>query len=151
VSILAKLTVTPLLYVCGFLLAALVATGAYAAVLDVRLDAAQSAVAAATAERGTARAERDAWKVRAGELTAANAAYGSTVATLQRELSDAQREAARVDAAGRAAVAAAQAAAADAERTLARMAAQFQKQARVPDCARALDALVLACPAMEGY
>ena len=150
-SLLSKLTVTPLLYACGVLLVALLSVSVYAVITGERLDAAQSRVDAANSERDTAATEREAWKRRAGELVEANQAYGDTVAMLQRELRDAQRETARIDAAGRAAVAAAQAAATDAERTLAAMAAQFQAQARQPDCARALNVLAQACPAFEGY
>ena len=150
-SILAKLTVTPLLYACGILLAALLATGAYAAVLSARLDTAQADVRAADGATTTARTERDAWKTKAAELGSANTAYGTAVRQLMEELERAQQESKRIDAAGQQAVANAQAAQADAERTLTRMAAQLQAQAREPDCARALNELVRACPAMEGY
>ncbi len=150
-SLLAKLTVTPLLYACAGLFAALLATGAYAAVLDARLGTAQAHAATATADRNTARTERDAWKGSATDLTAANVAYGAAVTTLITELERAQAETTRIEAAGQQAVANAQAAAADADRALALMTAQLQAQARQSDCARALDQLVRACPRFEGY
>lgn len=150
-SILAKLTVTPLLWACGLLLAALVAAGAYAAVLDVRLGAAQASVTAAKAERDTARTERDAWKLAADAAASANNAYGSAVTVLQAELKRAQGESRRMDEAGQQAIAAARADAADAERALAAMAAQIQTQSRVPACALALSRLEAACPAFSGY
>lgn len=149
--ILSKLTVTPLLYAIGVLLAALIATGFYASVKS-----AQAATAAATAdtrkaERDTAITSREAWKKAAGDYAAAVAAHQNVTAALRAELERVQGETKRRDAAAREAIAAAHAEAQDADRTLARMAAQFQAQSRQPDCARALADVATACPAMRDY
>jgi len=150
-SLLSKLTVTPLLYACGAL--ALLSVGLSVA-LHVRgadLAAAQARTGEVAAERDAAVTERDAWKGEAERRGEANEAYADVVGTLHGELKLAQGERRRLEAAGRAAVAAAQAEARDAERTLQRLAAQFQAQSRVPDCAAATARVAQACPAFEGY
>lgn len=153
--ILSKLTVTPLLYLCGALLAGLIATGIRASVLSDRLEAAASVVIAQhnshVAELKTVETERDAWKKAAGDYATAVAAHQSVTAALRAELERVQGETKRRDAAAREAIAAARAEAQDADRTLARMAAQFQAQSRQPDCAHALAAVATACPAMRDY
>lgn len=147
----SKLTVTPLLYACGALLALSIGLG-----IALKLKAATAATAEAArdqavAERNTARTERDAWKVRVDELTAANLAYADALGGVARELQSCQGENARISTAGQRAVAAAQAEARDADRTLKAFTAKFQSESRKPTCARALEALTAACPTLEGY
>ena len=150
-SLLARLTVTPLLYACGVL--ALLSIG-----LSVALALARADVRAVTAEAGAvneelhaAQTERDAWKGKADGCVAANEAYADVVGTLNGELELAQSERRRLEKEGRAAIAAARAEARDADRTLKRMAAQFQAQSREPSCAAAVARVAQACPAFEGY
>ncbi len=150
-SLLAKFTVTPLLYACGVLLAALIASGIYTAVLNGDLDTARAEVSAAQSARDTAITERGAWKQRAAESADSIAAHQQVTAAMRTELERVQGEAKRLDAEARKSIAAANAEAQDADRTLARMAAQFQAQARQPDCTRALAAVAAACPAFRGY
>jgi len=147
-SIVSKLTVTPLLYACAALAIALAATGF---VMSGKLDTAKAEAKAAESSRDTARTERDAWKKSAADNATAVAAHQQVTATLRAELERVQGETKRRDAAAREAIAAARAEAQDADRTLARMAAQFQAQSRQPDCARALAAVATACPALGGY
>lgn len=153
--ILSKLTVKPLLYVIGVLLGALIATGIRASVLNDRLEAAAKVVMAQhnahVAELASANTEREAWKKEASDNATAVTAHKQVTAALRAELERAQGETRRRDVAARQAIAAAQAEAQDADRTLARMAAQFQTQARQPDCARALSAVADECPALENY
>lgn len=150
-SLMAKLTVTPLLYACGAL--ALLSVG-----LGVALALARADVRAITAEAGaaneelySAQTERDAWKGKAAGCVESNEAYADVVGTLNGELELAQQENRRIKAEGQAAIAAARAAARDADRTLKRMAGQFQAQSREPPCAAAVARVAQACPAFEGY
>lgn len=110
------------------------------------------------AERDTAQAgfnarttERDAWKRRAGELTAANKAYDAEFARLAQELKAAQAERSRLERDGAAALAAAEAAEADATRTLRAFMDRYATQMRAPDCASAMASVQRFCPALEGY
>lgn len=150
-SIVAKLTVTPLLYACGALLLIALGLGVALKVATSNAAAAESATTAAHAATTAVRTERDAWKREAQTLKAANTAWGDVVKTLKVELAAAQGEARRVSAEGQRAVAQARDAARDAERTLSIMATQFQAQSRKPACAHALANLEAACPAFSGY
>lgn len=143
-SLLSQLTVTPLLWACGALLATCIGLG-------VALKVQAGDDAAALAQRDAAVTERDAWKGKAAGCVAANGAYADVVDTLQAELSRAHAERQRIREAGSQAVAAAQAAARDADATLDKFIAQFRAQASRPDCAAALAQLEQACPALEGY
>ena len=108
-------------------------------------------VAKAEGTRDTAIMSRDAWKTRAGELTAANAAYDSEFAKLAGELKSAQAEHARLQREHATALAAAQEAEADADRTLRTFMDRYAAQLRAPDCAGALATVQRLCPALEGY
>lgn len=147
----SKLTVTPLLYACGALLALSIGLGVALKLKASSVTAAEAARDKAIAERDTARTERDAWKVRVDELTAANLAYGNALGGVARELQSCQGENTRISAAGQRAIAAAQAEARDADRTLKAFTAKFQAESRKPKCTRALEALGAACPTLEGY
>lgn len=150
-SILSKLTVTPLLYTSGALLLACIGLGVALHVKSSTLEAAEAQVGQVAAERDALATERDAWKLESAQCVEANEAYADVVGTLHGELQLAQGERRRLEAEGQAAIAAARADARDAERTLQRMAAQFQAQSRAPDCAAATARVAQACPAFEGY
>ena len=106
-----------------------------------------------TAVEGMRRAEteRDAFRLRVGELEIANRAWGSAFNAVQGELEAAQRENRRLQQAGAAAIAAAQAAAVDADRTLKEFVERFATETRETDCGRALIAMEAACPALSDY
>lgn len=150
-SLLARLTVTPLLYSCGALLLIVLGLGVALKLKSGEVSVAEAATATAEADRDAARTERDSWKQHAIDLKAANRGYANVVGVLKQELALAQTEASRVEQAGQKAVEAAQADARDAERALTRMAAQFQTQSRKPACAQALAQMEAACPAFRGY
>lgn len=150
-SILSRLTVTPLLYACGALLALSISLGVALQVQGAKVDTAVAQRDTAVADRNTARTSRDAWKQRASELSSANAAYDVAIKGLGRVLKECQGENARISAAGEKAVAAAHAEARDADRTLKAFTAKFQSESRKPTCARALEAVGNACPNLEGY
>lgn len=150
-SVLSKLTVTPLLYACGALLALSIGLGIALKVKAGQVSTAQAVRDTAIARRDTAITEREAWKRRAGELSAANRAYGNAVTGLQSTLTECQGENLRISAEGQRAIVAAQADARDADRTLKAFTAKFQNESRKPTCARALEALGASCPLLEGY
>lgn len=150
-SVLSRLTVTPLLYACGALVLLCLALGAAVWAKDTALDSATSKTEAAEAQRDEARTAADAWKGKADGCVAANEAYADVVGTLNGELELAQAERRRLEAEGKSAIAAARAEARDADRTLKRMAAQFQAQSREPSCAAAVARVAQVCPAFEGY
>ena len=150
-SLLGRFTVTPLLYACGALLALSIGLGVALKLKGADVTAAEAATSVAEASRDKAITEREAWKSRAGELTAANLAYGSVVTGLREELALCQGENARIGQAGQLAIHRAQADARDADRTLAAFTAKFQTESRKPVCAAALSALDAACPALGGY
>lgn len=137
-----------MLYAAGGLAALLAASNlgwwvhASALRADLRVSAADNSVVVT---------EREAWKSKAGELAAANKGSQDIITALRAELKQAQGEARRLDAEGRAAIAAARA---DAEAAALRM-AEFSKryagQRAVPDCAGALAAVQQHCPQFEGY
>ncbi|MDH5832166.1 hypothetical protein QFW80_16735 [Luteimonas sp. M1R5S18] len=147
-GILSKLSVKPLLYAVGVLLVACAGLGGALAVQQ-RWYGGQ--LATVTAARNTAQVSAEAWKVRAGELDLANAAFQDVNETLQGLLAKAQGENTRLQDEGRAAIAAAQAAAAAANRTLDTWLARYADQVRKGDCASALNAVQQACPAFNGY
>ncbi|WP_447940103.1 hypothetical protein [Pseudoxanthomonas mexicana] len=105
----------------------------------------------ATADLGTRTTERDAWKLRAGELKAANRAYDAEFKRLVAEHAAAQAEMVRLKAAHATALAEAQAAEADADRTLRAFMDRYAAQLRSPDCVGAMAAVARFCPALEGY
>lgn len=150
-SIVSKLTVTPLLYACGALLALSVGLGIALAVQGSRLDAARAQVGEMEAQRDAARTERDAWKVRAEDNARAATTAQASVATLRGELTRAQGDLRTLGVQSRAAIAQAEAQQRDAELTLDRFTQQFQTESRKPDCTRALEAVGRFCPALEGY
>ena len=117
----------------------------------VHAAALESARDSARADLGNRTAERDSWKVRVDELSAANKAYGVAYGTLARELQAAQLENTRLQREGGEAIALAEAAARDADRTLKTFVGRYAEQLRHPDCASALANLQRFCPALEGY
>lgn len=147
-SLLAGLTVKPLaiaLAIAGaLLLASNLAWWGYAGRL-------QADVARAEGAGQRSSSERDAWKARATELKAANAAYDSEFTKLAGELKAAQAEHARLQREHGAALAAAREAEADADRTLRSFMDRYAAQLRAPDCAGALQSVQRLCPALEGY
>lgn len=150
-SLLSRLTVTPLLYACGALL--VLALGLGVALKMERADtrAAEADTATAVAQRDSAVTERDAWKADAIAATAANAAWEKTALALQAEMQRQQEEARLSEAANQQAIAAARAAYLDADRTLDKFVRQFQTESRKPQCAQALAAMEAACPALRNY
>ena len=95
--------------------------------------------------------EREAWKSKAGELATANQGGQDIITALRAELKQAQGEARRLDAEGRAAIAAARAEAEAAARRMAEFSKRYAGQRAVPDCAGALAAVQQHCPQFEGY
>lgn len=150
-GLLAKLTVTPLLWACGLLLVAVAALGVRVHTLGASIDAAQSATQAAGARADQHIAERDAWKHAARTLQGAATKWETAFGTMQTLLKQAQGEARRLDQAGHDAIAAAQAREAEANRALAAWTQRYADQVRVGDCAAALNAVQQACPAFGGY
>ena len=150
-GLLAKLSVKPLLWACGLLLAGCAVLGGllYTARADVAAARAETDAAAATVGQRTT--EREAWKQAARASQAAAGRWEAAFADMQILLRDAQGEARRLDAAGRQAVAAAQAREAEANRTLEAWMRRYAEQVRVGDCAAALNAVQAACPAFEGF
>lgn len=106
-----------------------------------------------TAVEGMRRAEteRDAYKIRAGELDVANGAWSEAFRVQGRELERAQKDVVRLQREGQAAIAAAQAAAADADRTLKQFVDRFARESREPDCASALLHMEAKCSALSDY
>jgi hypothetical protein len=150
-NLISKLTVTPLLYACGALLVAVVGLAIALKVAGGKVDTAQAHQATAESRRDTAITERDAWKAKTADLRAANTAVVAANDSLRAELARQQQQCSDNAAANQRAIAAARADAADADRTLKAFTAKFQIESRKPTCARALDALGAACPALEGY
>lgn len=150
-SILSRLTVTPLLYACGALLALSLGLGVALKMAHSDSRAAKADTATAVAQRDSAVTERDAWKADAVAATAANAAWEKTAQDLQAEIQRQQDEARRSEAANQQAIAAARAAYLDADRALDKFTRQFQTESRKPHCAQALSAMEAACPALRDY
>lgn len=143
-GLLAKLTVTPLLWACGLLLVVV-------AVLGVQLKLKAGALDVATADVARVATERDAWKGAASRSLAANQTLQGAFERVHTLLEQEQGERRRLDTEGRAALQRAQQAAADADRTLATWMARYSNQVRIGDCAAALNAVQRACPMLEGY
>lgn len=150
-GILARLTVTPLLWAAGLELVAIAVLGGMLYVQQSRVDVAQAASETAGARADAARTERDAWKQAAETSLGANVKWQSAFAAVQRLLREAQGENRRLAESGRKAIAAARAEAAEADRALAEWTHRYADQVRVGECAAALNAVQTACPAMEGY
>ena len=150
-SLLSKFTVKPLLYAVGVLLVVVVALSVTLFVQGARVDTANAERATAEAAQRSTVTEREAWKVRADELAAANAAYGTSFRQLQAELKLAQDQATEVRTQAAEAQAIAQRETAAAERTLKEFTTRYQVQSRVADCARALEQVEAVCPAFEHY
>jgi len=150
-GLLAKLTVTPLLWACGLLLVVVAALGVRVHMLGASVDAAESATQAAAARADQHVAEREGWKHAARTLQGAATKWETAFGTMQTLLNQAQGEARRLDDAGRAAIAAARAREAEANRALASWTARYADQVRAGDCAAALNAVQAACPAFGGY
>ncbi|MDH7453578.1 hypothetical protein QF205_10940 [Luteimonas composti] len=150
-GLLAKLTVTPLLWACGLLLVAVAALGVRVHMLGADVDAANGGAAAADARANQHVAERDAWKHAAQSALEATTRWETAFGTARQLLADSQREARRLDEAGRQALAAARAREAEANRALAGWMDRYAEQVRVGDCAAALNAVQQACPAFGGY
>ncbi len=148
---LAKLTVTPLLYTIGVLLAVLIGMSVKLALISSDLDTAVSQKA--TAEEAVRRVgtERDSWKDKANAASSANDSCTQGIESLSVTLDRQQKACRAAQAANQKAIAAARAEAADADATLQRFVAQFRAQTPETDCGRALAALDAACPALEGY
>lgn len=150
-GLLAKLTVTPLLWACGLLLVAVAALGVRVHMLGADVDAAKAGTAAADARANQHVAERDAWKRAAQSALQATTRWETAFGTVRQLLADSQREARRLDEAGRQALAAARAREAEANLALASWMDRYAEQVRVGDCAAALNAVQQACPAFRGY
>lgn len=143
-----KLTVKPLLIAVGvLLLAVLVLSGTL--VLQHYLHR----VSVALADKTEAGLLHDiaAAQAKVAELSAANAGYGDTVATLQAALTHEQSQCATVRQQSAKALATAQAKAADADATLKTFTARYATAAAAADCAQALNQLEAACPALRSY
>lgn len=145
---LKLLSVKPLLWAIGVLLAGLVAQHLW---LSGRLALAEAARDTAQARVAALITSRDAFQQRTEELAAANADWGKTVDVLQAELERVQRDLRLLDQQSRQAIAAARAAARDADATLKKFVAQFATESTRPDCARALADLEAKCPALSDY
>ncbi|GGD45744.1 hypothetical protein [Pseudoxanthomonas indica] len=145
---LSALSVKPLLIALTICLVALLTSNAgwwvRASVLSSERDV-------AVADRAVLATSKDAYKVRVGELTAANRVYDAEYSRLAKELQLAQGETARLNAEGDRAVAAAQAKADEADRVLKTFMERYAQQVRVPDCAQALSTIQRLCPALGGY
>lgn len=150
-SLVAKLTVKPLLITIGVLLLVIAVLSGSLVVQGSRLDVAAANVQASIAHQKSTATERDSWKLRAEELTLANVEWLATASTLQDELQRAQDQLTQVRKQTQAAVASARAAAADADRTLNLWLDRYRAQVGAPDCAKALMTLEAACPALQGY
>ena len=150
-SLVAKLSVKPLLYAIGMLLVVVAGLSTALFVQGGRVDVATAARDTARADQRTTVTEREAWKARASEVSAANTAYGVALSQLQAELTRAQEQATRVRAQAAHAQEVAQKETADAERTLHEFVTRYQVQSHVSDCARALDQVEAVCPAFEHY
>lgn len=145
---LAKLTVKPLLIATGVLLVVVAALSAALAVQHYRHAA---ALATVQSQASSEQARADAAGTRVDELTAANAGYGDTVASLQTALQHEQAQCTAVRQQSAKAVATARAQAADADAALKTFTARFASAAAAADCAQALNRLEAACPALRSY
>jgi hypothetical protein len=150
-SLLAKLTVKPLLYTLGVLLLVIAGLVATLHFMQAQVEVANAASASAIARRDAMATERDAWKGDAGRALLANADYQGVVKLLQTELTRCQGEARAMEESNHKAVAAARAEADDADRALKQFTRKFQMESRKPTCARALESMEASCPALSDY
>lgn len=150
-GILAKLTVTPLLYACGALLAVVLGMSIKLALLSSAVDTAEAKQQTAEASLDRVSTERDAWSNAAEGAANANKQADAAIESLRLTLEQQQKQYAATQAANDMAIAAARGAAADADAALKRFTAQFQTESRKPVCGAALAALDAACPALQGY
>jgi len=138
----------------GLALASIIATGVQSGRLyvahtelaraRVKIDAATNATKQAQADTQTA--------LRRYDEAAAGAVGWNTIADERMKLLIVcQSENTRIAGANRTALVNAQAAKITAERALARYTTAYQQQTKVPDCAAALAALDLKCPALSQY
>lgn len=148
---LAKLTVTPLLYACGVLLAVVLGMGVKIALLGSAVDTAQAKQQTAEEALDRVSTERDAWSNAAEGAANANKQADAAIESLRLTLEQQQQQCAATQSANDKAIAAARSAAADADAALKHFTAQFQSESRKPVCGAALAALDAACPALQGY
>lgn len=147
-ALVAKLTVKPLLAAAGVLLLVVAALSAALAVQHYRHAA---ALATVQSQASSEQARADAAGTRVDELTAANAGYGDTVASLQAALQHEQVQCVAVRQQSAKAVATAKAQAADADAALKTFTTRYASAAAAADCAQALNRLEAACPALRSY
>ncbi|MEN1942661.1 hypothetical protein WCE55_02215 [Luteimonas sp. MJ293] len=147
----AWLGTQPLLYVIAALVALAIGLGLYAERLNAKLDVATASSQSAMSLARLHQTERDAWKLRADELTASVAAHRDANTALAAELRRAQADAVTLKQQDARALAQARAATDEANRTLASFMQRYHTQIRAPACERALDQLEAACPALSGY
>ena len=143
------LTAKVMQYIAGGLLLACIGLGVRGCALDSARDVAVANQGKAQSARDAAVTEREAWKSKAGDALAANAAYDAALGQLQEAAAEQQR---RADAAAQVAanaVAAAKRDEAKAERSLADFRRLFGN--RPTDCDAALQALDRVCPMLGGY
>jgi hypothetical protein len=150
-SLLAKLSVKPLLYALGVLLLVIAGLVATLHFMQAQVEVAHAASESAIASRDAMATERDAWKGDAGRALLANADYQGIVERLQAELKLCQGQARAMEESNRKAVATARAEANDADRALKQFTRKFQVESRKPPCARALASLEASCPALSDY
>ena len=150
-SILSKLTVTPLLYACGALLALALGLSVALKLEAGKVETAGANLHAAQESAVSLITQRDAWKGKAEGAVDANRAAGDAIASLKATLETQQLQCRANQAANTKAIASARADAAEADRTLKLFAKKFQTESRKPDCDRALAAMEAACPALQDY
>lgn len=147
-SLLAKLTVKPLLYAVAALALTVVVM---AGIWWVQAGRASAALDVANAVAESCASSDRANRTRVRELEGANAGWEETTGVLRTELKAAQDQLVKVRAQGAAAVAAAEARAADADRTLASFMDRYAAQVKNTHCAQALQHVEAVCPAFSGY
>lgn len=140
-----------LLYIIAALAVLCLGLYLYTGHLDSKLDVATASSQSAMSLARLHVTERDAWKLRAEELTASVTAHQQANAVLADELRRAQDDAATLREQDARALAQARADTAEANRTLAGFMDRYHAQLRAPACERALDQLEAACPALSGY
>ena len=150
-SIVSKLTVTPLLYACGALLTLALGQAVTLKLEAGKLDTANAQLQTAQQSVVTVIAQRDAWKLQAQGAVDANHAAGDAIASLKEALKAQQAQCTANQQANAKAVAAARAAAVAADQSLHLFTSKFQNESRKPNCAQALSAMEAACPALQDY
>lgn len=140
-----------LLYIIAALAVLALGLYLYAGHLDNKLEVANAASSSAMSLARSYQTEKDAWKLRAEELTASVAAHQQAMGTLADELHRAQEDAVTLRQQDAAALAQARAELAEANRTLAGFVDRYHAQVRAPACEQALNRLEAACPALSDY